>query len=98
MADVRLTAAALADLDEIDENGVTNFGSELADAYSRGFGSVFARLRRYPRSGPSAPELGDGVRTIRYRQHRLYYVIENGDVEVLRVFHVARDVQDSDFQ
>lgn len=98
MANVRLTAAALADLGEIDEYGVTNFGSELADAYSRGFGSVFARLRRYPRSGPSAPELGDGVRTIRYRQHRLYYVIENGDVEVLRVFHVARDVQDSDFQ
>lgn len=98
MADVRLTAAALADLDEIDEYGVTNFGSELADAYSRGFGSVFARLRRYPRSGPPAPELGDDVRTIRYRQHRLYYVIDNGDVEVLRVFHVARDVQDSDFQ
>lgn len=98
MADVRLTAAALADLDEIDEYGVANFGGELADAYSRDFRNVFTRLRRYPRSGPPAPELGNDVRTIRYRQHRLYYVIEDGDVQVLRVFHVARDVQDSDFQ
>jgi toxin ParE1/3/4 len=97
MADVRLTAAALADLDEIDEYGIANFGRELADAYSRGFAKVFDRLRRYPRSGSVAQELGHDLRTLRYRQHRLYYVIEGGQVQVLRVIHVARDVQDFDF-
>lgn len=96
MADVRLTAAALADLHEINEYGIANFGSDLAGAYSRGFAKAFDRLRSYPRSGSVAHELGHDLRTLRYRQHRLYYVIEGEEVQVLRVIHVARDVQDSD--
>jgi plasmid stabilization system protein ParE len=98
MADIRLSAAALADLAEIDEYGTAEFGNELADAYSRGFSEIFDRLRRYPRSGPAHPELGNEVRTILYRQHRLYYVIANQHVQVLRVLHVARDVHDDDIQ
>lgn len=96
MVDIRLTAAALNDLDEIDEYGATNFGRERADRYSRGFADVFNRLRRYPRSGPARPELGDGIRSASYGQHQIYYLVEERWVQVLRVIHHSREVQDSD--
>jgi toxin ParE1/3/4 len=97
MAEVELTAAELADLEEIYEYGAASFGIESAELYSRGFGTAFDRLRRYPRSGATRPELGDSVRSILYRQHRLYYIIQDAGVLVLRVIHGARDVQDLDF-
>lgn len=97
MAEIELSAAALADLEEIYEYGAANFGIESADLYSRGFGSVFVRLRRYPRSGATRPELGEGIRSILYRQHRMYYIIRDAGVLVLRVIHGARDVHDLDF-
>jgi toxin ParE1/3/4 len=97
MVEIRLSAAALADLDEIDEYGATIFGSERASAYSRGFGEVFDRLRRYPRSGPVRQELGQGIRSVLYRQHQVYYVVDDQRVQILRVIHHARDVQDFDF-
>jgi toxin ParE1/3/4 len=97
MADIELSAAALADLEEIFEYGAANFGNEGAELYSRGFGTVFDRLRRYPHSGATCPELGEGIRSILYRQHRMYYIIQDAGVLVLRVIHGARDVQDLDF-
>jgi toxin ParE1/3/4 len=97
MADIELSAAALADLEDIYEYGAASFGIESADLYSRGFGAVFDRLRRYPRSGVTRPELGEGVRSMLYRQHRMYYIIRDAGVLVLRVIHGARDVQDLDF-
>lgn len=97
MAEIELSAAALADIEEIYEYGVASFGMESANLYVRGFGAVFERLRRYPRSGAIRSELGQGIRSILYRQHRLYYTIKGADVHVLRVIHGARDVQDLDF-
>lgn len=97
MAEIELSAAALADIEDIHEYGIGSFGIESANVYARGFGSVFDRLRRYPRSGAVRPELGEGVRSILYRQHRLYYTIQGADVRVLRVLHGSRDVQDLDF-
>lgn len=97
MADIELSAAALADLEEIFEYGAANFGNEGAELYSRGFGTAFDRLRHYPRSGATRPELGHSIRSILYRQHRLYYIIQDAGVLVLRVIHGARDVQDLDF-
>ncbi len=96
MVEIRLTAGALADLAEIDEYGATSFGQAKAENYSRGFGDVFDRLRRYPRSGRARPELGDGVRSASYRNHQIYYLVEVRGVQILRVIHNAREVLDFD--
>ncbi|KPF92689.1 hypothetical protein IP81_05725 [Novosphingobium sp. AAP83] len=96
MVDIRLAAAAFADLDQIDEYGATIFGKDRADQYSRGFSNVFDRLRRYPRSGPARPELGDGIRSVSYGQHQVYYLVEERWVQILRIIHHSREVQDSD--
>jgi toxin ParE1/3/4 len=95
VAEIRLSPAAEADLEEIDGFGGNAFGKEVADQYSRGFREVFDVLRRHPEIGARRRELGRGVRTIAHRSHRIFYEVEGEVVLILRIFHHARDVKRS---
>ena len=98
MADVRLKAPAMGDLDEIDEFGATEFGAPVADEYGRGFRDAFDLLRRHPFAGSARPELGKGVRCIVHRRHRIFYVATPEMVQILRIFHHSCDVRKSHMQ
>ena len=95
MAEVRLSPAAEADLEDIDGFGGAVFGKEVADRYSRGFREVFDLLRRHPQIGARQPKLGRNVRSTLHRRHRIFYEVEGEVVLILRIFHQARDVKRS---
>ena len=95
MAEVRLSPAAEADLEDIDGFGGDAFGSEVADRYSRGFREVFDLLRRHPQIGVPQSGLGRRVRSTPHRSHRIFYEVDGEVVLVLRIFHHARDVKPS---
>ena len=95
MAKLRLSESAKRDLAEIDEFGMIEFGALVADEYSNGFSETFALLREHSLSGPARPELGQGVRCIVYRRHRIFYVVLNDRVQISRIFHHSRDVRRS---
>jgi toxin ParE1/3/4 len=93
VAEIRLSAEAQTDLIDIDEYGAEQFSPDIADIYSRGFNEVFSLLRRHPLAGAAKPELGHNLRCITHRRHRIFYVVNNDVVLIVRIIHHARDAQ-----
>ena len=61
---------------------------------------VFAavkRLEAFPRSGRVVPEIGqEDIREIIFGSYRIVYVVSEGEVNMLTVFHAARLLRSSD--
>ena len=92
MADVGFTNSAVADLSEIDEFSLAQFGEEAGEAYMHGFDRAFALLRDHPRAGAATPEYGKVYRCLVHQKHRIFYTVETDKVLIVRVLHHARDV------
>ena len=92
-AKLRLSSSAETDLDGIDAYSFEQFGEGIADAYMRGFDELFDLLRRHPKAGVSAPELGKGIRKLTHRQHRIFYTAEGHLVFIARIVHHAMDAK-----
>ncbi|MEM1133594.1 MAG: type II toxin-antitoxin system RelE/ParE family toxin [Pseudomonadota bacterium] len=93
MALVEFANAAIADLDEIDDYSIEQFGEDAAQSYMHGFKEAFAQLQDYPRSGQPATELGKSMRCLTHRRHRIFYRIEAEQVLILRILHKAMDAK-----
>jgi toxin ParE1/3/4 len=93
VADVVLTRLARADLAAIDRYTAAHYGIEAADRYTRGFAEAFELLARHPEAGGAAPALGQGIRCLVHRRHRVFYVLDASRVVVIRVLHHARDAR-----
>ena len=91
VAEVEFSNAAEADLVEIDEFSVARFGEEVADIYMHGFDEAFALLGDFPLAAQLRPELGDDIRCLVHRQHRIFCSVSGDKVLILRIAHHARD-------
>lgn len=91
MPQLEIKAEAERDLDDILDYSVSQFGIEVAEGYISGFDDAFDRLIRHPQIGAASPELGDGVRTLSYRSHRILYQHCNDTVLIVRILHKVRD-------
>jgi toxin ParE1/3/4 len=87
------TSAARADLVEIRQFSVEQFGPEAADRYFLGFDDAFDLLATHPHAGPLKPEYGKAYRCLVHRQHRIFYVVEAEVVLIVRILHHARDAR-----
>jgi toxin ParE1/3/4 len=95
MAEVRLSAAARADLVEIRRYSLERFGAAAADRYFLEFNRVFTLLANQPLAGVAQPELGPTVRRFTQGSHRVLYRVEVDAVRVIRVLHHARRIDPS---
>jgi toxin ParE1/3/4 len=93
MAKLRLSVAARADLVEIRNFSLAEFGSEVADTYFRGFNQAFALLRERPFAGVTQPELGDHLRCLTQRRHRIFYRVDGDIILIVRIIHHARNAR-----
>lgn len=93
MAEIKLSVAARADLTAIDEWGAGQFGEDVADQYSRGFNDAFALLAQHPQTGAVKAELGEGIRCLIHKRHRIFYRVEDGIVLIIRIAHHAQDTR-----
>lgn len=92
MARLRLSAAARRDLADICRYSLREFGLSVADTYLRRMKRSFELLRERPFAGAVAPDLKPALRVLTYRRHRIFYRIEEGAVQIIRVLHHAQDV------
>lgn len=92
MADLRLTETALADLEDIRNIGVADFGADVAEHHLVGIRRQFDLLPRHPLAGQARPEFRQGIRTLSHRRHRILYTVADDVVLIVRVIHQARDV------
>jgi toxin ParE1/3/4 len=91
VAEVQFTNEAVADLGAIDEYSVAQFGEEVGAAYMRGFDKVFALLKDHPKAGAAVPEYGITFHNIVHRRHRIFYVINESVVLIVRILHHSAD-------
>ncbi|MFA6220057.1 MAG: type II toxin-antitoxin system RelE/ParE family toxin [Erythrobacter sp.] len=93
MAEVEFSNAAEADLVEIDEFSASRFGDDVAETYMHGFDEAFGLLRDFPLAAPLHPELGDCIRCLVHRQHRIFYCLDGDAVLIVRIVHHAMDAR-----
>ena len=93
MTEVKFSNAAEADLVEIDEFSLAQFGEEVGESYMQGFTNAFALLARHPKAGGAKPKLGKGIRCYMCRRHRIFYRIDGAVVLIVRVVHHSRDAK-----
>ena len=91
VAEVSFSNAAVADLCAIDEFSLAQFGEEIGEAYMHGFDKVFALLKDYPFAGSEAAKYGNAYRCFMHRRHRIFYVVYDEMVLIVRILHHAMD-------
>lgn len=91
---LRLTKAAVADLEEIRTFTTDAWGRAKWLDYFAGLEAVFDRLQDDPTMGRQMARLAQGLRVVVYRSHRVFFHTNRRDeVVVLRVLHQKRDVE-----
>lgn len=89
---LRLSAAARDDLRDIRIYSKAAFGVAVAREYMAGLRRLFVMLRERPLAGALIDgDRGDGIRSMTYRPHRLFYLADGDLILVIRILHHARD-------
>ncbi|AQR74886.1 type II toxin-antitoxin system RelE/ParE family toxin [Sphingomonas sp. LM7] len=89
---LELSREAQADLDDIRDYSVAQFGVPRAIAYLDAVEQAFRRVLDFPEIGAVRPELA-GVRSLGCQQHRLFYTVDGETIRIVRILHKAMDVE-----
>jgi len=65
----------------------------VADAFVRQIVGKFEPLRQFPEMGSAREQLAAGLRALPYRDYVIYYLVDAGEVVIVRVLHGARDAR-----
>lgn len=82
-----LSSKAVADLDDIYQYTILNFGLEQAQAYLRGLHKRFQHLADNPTFGRNADQLAPNLRRYEYQSHVVFYIPAEQGVLIVRVLH-----------
>tara|TARA_B100000678_G_scaffold35938_1_gene26296 strand:+ start:1867 stop:2157 length:291 start_codon:yes stop_codon:yes gene_type:complete len=93
MRELRLSRKAAADLANIADFTIAQFGVEQARSYRDQFNRCFASLLANPMLGRSAEEVGPGLRRIRQQAHVVFYLPSDDAILIVRVLHHRMDFE-----
>lgn len=93
MPTVNLSSAAKDDLYEIWKY-IANDNIAEADRLVDNIKRRYARLETFPNMGHSRDELSAGLRSINFGSYVIFYTAENGTIEIARIIHGARDMDE----
>lgn len=85
MTGYRLSDRALADLDQVYEHGIHNFGLRQADGYYDGLIARFQAIVDNPLQWRRVDEVGEGLRRSVFGSHSIYYLIDADDIAIVRI-------------
>ena len=91
MADLRLTPAALRDLEGIWDYTVERWGTAQAVQYLDRLNEAFQQLAQAPDSGQRCDAIRPGYRRRWVEQHAVYYQLRGSTLVVVRVLHQRMD-------
>lgn len=86
-----IAAAARADLKDIYQYGLRQWGQLKSGSYLEILKSQLWSLTEQPNMGTERPELPSGVRSLSIESHILFYRVTGNKVEVIRVLHGRQD-------
>ena len=90
---LELSRKAQADLDDIRDYSVEQFGRMRAAAYLDAIEQTFRRIIDHPEIGTMRSDLGGRLRSLPCGSHRVYYDLLDEVAVVRRVLHKAMDVE-----
>ncbi len=93
MAELRLRAAADADLVDILDYSIATFGHRVALEYAGSFETAFDLLRRHPEAGQLRSDIESPIHCLHHRRHRIFYDLEGDTIWVVRILHHAMDAE-----
>ena len=85
MPDYRFSKSAKNDLLEIAQYGDQHFGTEESDRYRDQIKQRFSLLAQQPLLYPAVDHICKGYRRTVCGVHSIYYRIESGTVEIMRI-------------
>jgi len=88
----RLRPTAEADLEEIWDYTVENWSATQAEHYVSDIFTSINHLVANPHLGRSVAGLRSDYRRYRIRHHLIFYVVDDGVVDVIRIVHEKRDI------
>ena len=91
MAVYKLSGKASADVDDIYEYTIVNFGVEQARTYLHGLDDCFKALAENPLRGRAADELASELRRYEYQSHVVFYREVEQYTLIIRVLHQSMD-------
>lgn len=91
MAVYKLSGKASADVDDIYEYTIVNFGIEQARTYLHGLGDCFKALAENQLRGRAADELASGLSRYEYQPHVVFYREMAQYTLIVRVLHKSMD-------
>jgi toxin ParE1/3/4 len=86
-----IAPAAKADLKDIYQYGLRQWGQAQSDAYLEILKGKFWSLTEQPLKGTERPELLAGMRSLPTGSHILFYRVTTTNVEIVRVLHGRQD-------
>ena len=90
---LELSRRAQADLEDIRDYSVEQFGIEQAIHYLDAIEQAFRRLLDHPRIGAQRVDIGGKVLSYSAGEHRILYEARSDRVHVIRVLHKAMDME-----
>ena len=91
MAAYKLSGKASADVEDIYEYTIVNFGIEQARTYLHGLDDCFNALAENPLRGRAADELASELRRYEYQSHVVFYREVEQYTLIIRVLHQTMD-------
>ena len=91
MAVYKLSGKASADVEDIYEYTIVNFGIEQARTYLHGLDDCFNALAENPLRGRAADELASELRRYEYQSHVVFYREVGQYTLIVRVLHKSMD-------
>jgi toxin ParE1/3/4 len=88
-----IKATARAELAQIYDYSVAEFGREVAEVYLEGLRVTVDRLLEFPFMGAIYPDVKPEVRVMLHRSHRVFYRIEGEMILIVRILHKMRDAR-----
>ena len=93
MAVYELSGKASADVADIYEYTIVNFGVEQARTYLHGLDDCFKALAENPLQGRAADELASELRRYEYQSHVVFYREVEQYTLIIRVLHQGMDFE-----
>ena len=81
------------DLAHILEHSSRAWGMSQARRYLDSLRASFRRLREYPQLGLDRSDLFPGMRCAAVQQHRIFYLVREDHIYVVRVLHDREDAE-----
>jgi toxin ParE1/3/4 len=92
MKKVILSKAADADLEDIFDFTLEEFGLDQAISYVSGFDNTFETISENPDIGRERKEIRKDLRSLSKDKHVVFYRVLDNHIRVVRILHGSRDL------